>query len=138
MADLLDRVLREIRERNEQARTAVEETGRLEAAPAALDREQPVSGPVPRRTGGGRPSAGRVRAPRGANRAAVVGVVSERPGVSVGEVAGARGIARATVASTLARLVADGVLERVALPAGTHGYRVAEAAVGARAAEADP
>jgi DNA-binding MarR family transcriptional regulator len=37
--------------------------------------------------------------------------------VRVGKLAGATGIARATVASTLSKLVADGVLERVESPA---------------------
>lgn len=54
--------------------------------------------------------------------------MSERPGVSAAELAGATGIARATINSTLYKLVADGALERVELPAGTHGYRLAEAA----------
>ena len=127
MADLLERVLGEIRERKERARAAVEETQRLEAALAALDDERDGGSRAPRRSGGRRRVAARPRAPRGANRAAVVGVVSQRPGVSVGEVAGATGIARAVVTSTLARLVADGVLERVERPAGTHGYQLAEA-----------
>jgi predicted HTH transcriptional regulator len=126
MADLLDRVLREIRERKERSRAAVEESRRLEAALAALQGERggPGRGPRPRR--GGRGGGGpRRRARRGANRDAIVGVVSERPGVSAAELAGATGIARATVASTLSRLVAAGVLERVALPAGGRGYRLA-------------
>jgi len=125
MVDLLDRVLGEIRERKERARAAVEGTERLEAALAALADERAGGSRAPRQSGGRRRVAGRPRAPRGANRAAVVGVVSQRPGVSVGEVAGATGIERAVVASTLARLVADGVLERVELPAGAHGYRLA-------------
>lgn len=45
----------------------------------------------------------------------------------MGEVAGATGIARATITSTLSKLVAGGTLERVELPAGTHGYRLAKA-----------
>ena len=127
MADLLDRVLREIRERKERARAAVEETERLEAALVALDGERAGGSRTPRRSGGRRRAAGRPRAPRSANRAALIGVVSERPGVSVGELARATGIARATVTSTLSKLVADATLERVELPAGTHGYRLAQA-----------
>jgi CRP-like cAMP-binding protein len=126
VADLLDRVLGEIRERMERAQAAVEESRRLEAALAALERERSESSPRPRR---GRRGAGAGRrAPRGANRDAIVGVVSERPGVSAAEIAGATGIARATVGSTLSRLVADGVLELVELPAGGRGYRLAQTA----------
>jgi CRP-like cAMP-binding protein len=126
VADLLDRVLGEIRERKQRAQAAVEESRRLEAALAALERERPESSPRPRR--GRRGAAAGRRAPRGANRDAIVGVVSERPGVSAAEIAGATGIARATVGSTLSRLVADGVLEPVELPAGGRGYRLAQPA----------
>ena len=127
MADLLDRVLREIRERKEQARAAVEESRRLEAALGALDDERVERSPTPRASRQRRRQATKARAPRGANRAAVLRVVSERPGVSVGEVASATGIARATATSTLAKLVADGALERVELPGDIRGYRLAEA-----------
>ena len=128
MADLLDRVLREVRERMERSRAAAEESQRLEAALAALDRDraEPSTAPRPRR--GRRRAESRRRARRGANRDAIVGVVSERPGVSAAEVAGATGIARATVTSTLSKLVADGVLDRVELPAGGRGYRLVEPA----------
>jgi CRP-like cAMP-binding protein len=127
MADLLDRVLREIRERKERSQAAAEETQRLEAALAALDRDRAEPSTAPR-SRSRRRAAPRQRAPRGANRDAVVGVVSQRPGVSATEVAGATGIARATVSGTLSKLVADGVLERVELPAGGRGYRLAEGA----------
>jgi CRP-like cAMP-binding protein len=123
MADLLDRVLREIRERKQRSQAAVEESRRLEAALAALDGERVESSPQPRRSRRGAPPSR--RAPRGANRNAIVGVVSERPGVSAAEVAGATRVARATVSSTLSRLVTDGVLE---LPAGGRGYRLAQPA----------
>jgi type II secretory pathway component PulJ len=134
MADLLERVLHEVRERKERARAAVEQNERLDAALVALDRDLVERAPAPQRSTNQRRTAGRPPAPRGANRAAVIGVVSERPGVSVGDVAGATGIAGAVVTRTLARLVADGTLERVELPAGTLGYRVAEAAGDERSA----
>jgi Fic family protein len=128
-------VVGEIRERKEQACAAVVETKRLEAALAALGGNRAERSRAPR-PGRSRRSAAQPRAPRGANRAAVVGVVSQRPGVSAAEVAGATGIARATVGSTLSKLAADGVLERVELPAGGRGYRLIEdAAVTYHAAE---
>jgi Fic family protein len=126
MADLLDRVLGEIRERKERSRAAVEESQRLEAVLAALGRDRPEGSTALRSSRRPRRAARRPRAAGGANRQAVVEAVSRRPGVSAAEVAGAIGIARATVASTLSKLVADGVLERVELPAGGRGYRLAE------------
>jgi hypothetical protein len=93
MADLLDRVLGEIRERKQRARAAAEEARRLEAALAALDRDRAEPSRAPRPGRSRRPAAP-MRSPRGANRAAVVGLVSQRRGVSAAEVAGATGIAR--------------------------------------------
>ena len=126
MADLLDRVLREIGERKERSIAAVEESRRLEAALAALDpdRVEPSTTPRPRRSR--RRASPRRRAPRGANRDAILGAVSQRPAASAAEVADATGIARATVTSTLSKLVADGVLDRVELPPGGRGYRLVE------------
>jgi hypothetical protein len=44
--------------------------------------------------------------------------VRERPGATAREIADATSIVRTTVASTLTRLAADGVLERGELPGG--------------------
>ena len=127
--DLLDRIRREIRERLERSRAAYEESRRLEAALAALGTSARPSGPQ-------RPSAARSqprspqrrRARPGANRAAILAVVRERPGVSAGEIAQATGIARSTVSTTLSRAVAAADVERTQLPGGGVGFRpVAEA-----------
>jgi hypothetical protein len=50
------------------------------------------------------------RAPRGANRDAILTLVEERPGVSVSEIASVTKIAKATVATTVSKLKRDGVL----------------------------
>jgi hypothetical protein len=124
--ELLDRILREIRERLERSRAAYEESQRLEAALGALG-----TGARPSRTGrrpgasSGSRSPRRVRARPGANREAVLAVVRERPGVTGGEIAQATGIARATVATTLSRAVAASEVERTQLPGGRVGYRAA-------------
>jgi CRP-like cAMP-binding protein len=128
--DLLDRILGEIRERKQAAQAAYEESLQLEQALAALDAEAP-GGAGQRRSKGSRsrrrvaakPTVG--RAPRGANREAILAAVGERPGATAREIADATGIARATVASTVTRLVADGVLERSELPGGGVGFRAA-------------
>jgi len=127
--DLLDRVLSEIRERLERSRAAYEESQVLERALAALG---PVASAradraVARAASTRRP-ARRRRAAAGANREAILAVVRERPGVSVGEVQAATGIARSSVTVALTRLVGEGVLRREQLPSGGVGFT--EATVG--------
>lgn len=64
--------------------------------------------------GNGRSSAGEHgdddRAPRGANQAAILAIVDERPGVSVAEIASVTKIPKPTVATTVSKLKRDGVL----------------------------
>ena len=67
------------------------------------------------------------RAPRGANREAIVGVVSERPGVSAAEISHVTKISRAVTYNTLAKLVSQGRLEKTDLPGGQTGYKAAAA-----------
>lgn len=50
------------------------------------------------------------RAPRGANQAAILAIVEERPGVSVAEIASVTKIAKPTVATTVSKLKREGVL----------------------------
>jgi DNA-binding transcriptional ArsR family regulator len=126
--DLLSRILGEIRERKEASRVAYEESRRLERALAALEtdgNEADVSRRDVRRrarAGGDR------RAAPGANRDAIAAVVRDRPGATAGEIASATGIARATVSRSAARLAGGGLLERVELPGGGVGFRLANAA----------
>ena len=49
-------------------------------------------------------------APRGANQAAILAIVEERPGVSVAEIASVTKIAKPTVATTVSKLKREGVL----------------------------
>jgi DNA-binding transcriptional ArsR family regulator len=131
--ELLTRILAEVRERKAAAQAAYDESRRLEAALAALDRQEGAgTSAAPRRSRGSarRPAAtrSRRRAPRGENRRRILALVEERPGVTAGEVAQSSGIARPTVASTLAKLAADGAVERVQQPGGGVGFRLATAA----------
>lgn len=123
--ELLGRTRREIRERKAASRAAYEETKRLEAALVALDHG--ASG-QPRRRRRRLARAARsvgvgVRAPRGENLRRIRAAIEQRPGARAGDVAAATGIARATVASTLAKLARDGELEKLTLPGGGVGYR---------------
>jgi Fic family protein len=132
MPDLLDSITTEIRARLDASRAAVAEYQRLEAARRALDgsdgatatgggtRRQGSAPARQRRTG--RRASVRKRAPRGANRQAVLRVVSERPGVTAAELTAASGVERNTLYALLATLTKRGELERRELPAGKTGY----------------
>jgi DNA-binding transcriptional ArsR family regulator len=122
MSDLLDRVRAEIRDRLELTRSVVEEYEQLEAALAALraSDEPPSRARRPRaHRGDPRP---RIRAPRGANRAALLRAVGEGPGASAGQLARASGVAPQTVYGLLRRLTDDGDVVRRELPGGGSGY----------------
>ncbi len=128
----LDRVAQDIRERADQLRTELaerervfraetqrvrDELARLDGALRAMEGDLNM----PYR-GGERASA--LRAPRGQNKARILGVVGERSGVSAAEIAKATGIASATVSSTLAKLASAGEVLREQLPGGGVGFRL--------------
>jgi hypothetical protein len=60
-------------------------------------------------------------APRGANRAAVLRVVEERPGVGVAELASASGVGRTVPNNLLRTLEQRGEVAKEELPGGTTG-----------------
>jgi hypothetical protein len=70
----------------------------------------------------------RARAPRGANRDAVLSAVGERPGVTAATVADVTKISKPVTYNTLAKLVAQGKLEKTELPGGQTGYKAAASA----------
>ena len=65
------------------------------------------------------------RAPRGANKAAILAAVSERPGATAGEIAQATGIGKRVVYSALSAAVKRNEVVAVELPTGLKGYKVA-------------
>jgi hypothetical protein len=99
-----------VRER-EQIRAA------LSRAPFARS-ERPAAKSAPSRKA-------RSRAPRGANRDAILSLVGERPGASAAEISDVTKISRAVTYNTLAKLVEQGRLEKTALPGGQTGYKAA-------------
>lgn len=134
---LLDRVRTEIRARLAESEAAVREYERLQAALTALggalpiaamtaldDARPPASAPARRRQNRGA-RAGAARAPRGANRAAVLRVAGERPGVSVAELSSAAGVGKSVLYNLLRALEQCGELVREQLPGGATGYRLA-------------
>ena len=134
----LDRVAQDIRERAEQLRAELaerervfraetqrvrDELARLDGALRAMGEEPEVPGRRGARVSGS-------RAPRGQNKARILGVVGERSGVSAAEVAQATGIASGTVSSTLAKLASSGEVLREQLPGGGVGFRLPDRQAG--------
>lgn len=126
---LLPRLKQEIEARLAELRPLIAEIEQLEAAKAALlARGELPAAPVAvaparrrvARNGGAARRAARAsraagggegeRAPRGANRDAILTLVEERPGVSVAEIASVTKIAKPTVATTVSKLKREGVL----------------------------
>jgi len=116
MAETLDRIHAEIRERLAAGRAASQEYERLEAALAALG--APTAPARARR----RPA--QPRAPRGANREAVLRALEERPGASASELAAASGVDRTALYPLLNRLAERGEVAKEQLPGGATGYRL--------------
>jgi hypothetical protein len=134
MADLVGQIQRDIEKRLQELRPLIEEKEQLEAVLAALTNGSTVAAPVAprvRATTTTRPAArapyagGKSRrAPRGANRDAILTVVRERPGVSAAEVAEITRIAKPTVHTTISQLKRKGILE----PEGSGGVKLARGA----------
>lgn len=136
MADLLDRVRQQINTRLSELRPLVDEQRRLEAALQALGdpaaaaagaapaRARRQTKPAARKT---TPIEKRKRAPRGANRAAVLRAVEDRPGATSAELATRSGLQRNTLNTLLSRLVKEGELQTRALPTGKTGYALGAA-----------
>jgi len=82
--------------------------------------------------------AARQRAPRGANREAVLRVVAERPGVTTRELVAASGVKRGSLSALLRTLTQRGDLEKCALPGGQTGYALAASAASGEQPPAEP
>jgi CRP-like cAMP-binding protein len=138
MPDLLKDIREQLDARLAELRPLVDEHGRLNAAMKALSETKPraagatpASSPV--KTTSARahkppPAKRRKRAPRGANRQAVLRAASERPGATRAELAAVSGVDPNTLSALLARLVKAGELQTRALPTGRTGYALADSA----------
>lgn len=134
MADLVGQIQRDIEQRLAELRPLIEEKEQLEAVLAALTNGSAggaVAAPrarattTPRAAARAPYAAGKNRrAPRGANREAILSVVRERPGVSAAEVAAITRIAKPTVHTTISQLKRKGILE----PEGSGGVKLARGA----------
>ncbi|MDO8189123.1 winged helix-turn-helix domain-containing protein [Conexibacter sp. JD483] len=134
MAELVGQIQRDIERRLRELRPLIEEKEQLEAVLAALSGD--YSAPAANGGAAGRarvrtsatptgraPYAGGKtrRAPRGANREAILKLVGERPGISAAEVAEITNIAKPTVHTTISQLKRKGILE----PEGANGVKIA-------------
>jgi DNA-binding transcriptional ArsR family regulator len=137
MTNLVAQIQRDIEQRLAELRPLLAEKDQLEAVLAALKSEGNGAAAVvaaPRRARATTPAAAaarapyaggrRQRAPRGANREAILQVVRERPGVSAAEVAAVTKIAKPTVHTTISQLKRKGILE----PEGTGGVKLSKGA----------
>ena len=135
MAELLDRIHAEIRDRLRASEAAVSESERLEAALAALSGDPtPVSSGAPtvrreraprERRSAAAPARRSKRAQRGANRAAALRAIGEHPGAGVAELITATGISRGVLYALLGRLTEHGEIVKQSLPGGRTGYALA-------------
>jgi hypothetical protein len=96
-------------------------TGAAASAGTKKTRRRATSAPMPARK----------RAAPGANRAAVLRVIDERPGVSARELAEASGVTGGTLYTLLRRLSQEGTVEKRELPGGQTGYAIAASATSA-------
>jgi sugar-specific transcriptional regulator TrmB len=112
--------LREVERQLDAYQPLLREREQLQEAlakpPFAEDRPRPA-------TKGTSARKSRSRAPRGANREAILSLVGERPGVTATEIADVTKISRAVTYNTLAKLVQQGQLSKTELPGGQTGYK---------------
>lgn len=110
----LAQLIAQIDTRLEALRPLVREFEQLESARAVLVGDHGGGAGRARRSPrppAASPARGR-RAPRGANRAAILRLAGERPGITVAEIAQVAGIGKPTVHSTVYALTRRGELER--------------------------
>ena len=78
--------------------------------------------------GGGGAARSAMRAPRGANREAVLRTVAARPGLTLRELTAATGVKPSSLPPLLRTLTLRGELEKRRLPDGQTGYALARSA----------
>jgi hypothetical protein len=98
---------------------------RERARPGASDRAPSARADKRRAARADAATAARGRAPRGANREAVLRVVGERPGVTARELAAASQVTGGTLYTLLRRLTEQGTLEKRRRAGGQAGYALA-------------
>jgi hypothetical protein len=121
MPDLLDSIVKELRERLQELRPLVAEYERLQAAERALGDGAPPA--AARRSGGAR-RRGATATARAATRESILALIGERPGISKAELRHATGLSGAGIAQNLRRMIGRGEVVEESLPGGETGYRL--------------
>jgi hypothetical protein len=98
--DVVDEVVQTVKARLEELQPYLDEAARLRAILAASEGRQPEAKPAPND-----------RRRQGTNKAAIMAVIGERPGVTAADIARVSGMKRTVVASTVSRLKRIGELE---------------------------
>jgi hypothetical protein len=122
VADLLDTIQAEIRDRLKELRPAVTEVEQLEAALAALGASEAAASNVSRSGNGGRPTS--KRAPRGQNKARIYAAIEAKPEATVSDIHDATGIAKPLIYNTTRSGLEKGDLARVSLAGGHQGFKL--------------
>ena len=129
----LEAALHALSDAGSRATRAVASRRRSSGAPSAAEHAPAARGEGAASPGAQQPASGaqpagtvqsRKRAAPGANREAVMRVVSARPGASASEIAAASGVKGSTLYSLLRRLTQEGALEKRELPGAKTGYAV--------------
>jgi hypothetical protein len=131
VVDLLTDIRRQIDERRNDLRAAVQEHELLVAARDALgdaSRAQPTGATTGGRRKSSRPGGRRRRARRGANRTAVLRALEKQPGASVGELAAATRIKASVLYALRRRLMEDGAIVERERDDGRKGYALSNSA----------
>jgi hypothetical protein len=122
LADLLDTIQAEIRDRLKELRPAVDEVAQLEAALAALGVPKAAASKASRSGNGGRPTS--KRAPRGQNKARIYAAIEANPQATVSDIHEATGIAKPLIYNTTRSGLEKGDLARVSLAGGHQGFEL--------------
>lgn len=118
MSGFLEEKRREIRERMEILREAVDEYAQLDAALRALGGDS-----LPLKVATATPAP--PRAPRGENKAKVLEAVAERPGATVSELSEVSGVPKQLIYNVTRSAIEREEIVREELPSGGTGFRLA-------------
>jgi hypothetical protein len=122
LADLIDTIQAEIRDRLKELRPAVTEVEQLEAALAALGVSEAAASKASRSSNGGRSTS--KRAPRGQNKARIYAAIEATPEATVGDIHEATGIAKPLIYNTTRSGLEKGDLARISLAGGHQGFKL--------------
>ena len=109
---MLEEIRRTAQHRLREIEPLIEEAERLRRVLSILDKgPRTAAGPLAHHANGDNEGVDPSRAPKGANKRAILQLISQRPGITPAEIAQITGVKRTVVASTVSRLKRRGELE---------------------------